>query len=100
MASLAPTHVSFRGEFPTDHSPAHPAGLELADFGQQALQRQSVRVVSRGQTDYSHTVVLAADGRRFDAMVGLVDVTATLGSLLNRSASWVDFGLKGRHSSR
>jgi hypothetical protein len=69
----APTHVSFRGAFPKDHSPTHPAGRELADVLERAFRSQRLKVRERGQTDYSHTFVLECGGRRFSAMLGVVD---------------------------
>ena len=66
------THASFRGDFPKDHSPEGPAGHELADLLSSKLTEQGF-VVRRGETDYSHEMVIHSSGARFNVMVGLVD---------------------------
>jgi hypothetical protein len=65
-------HVSFRAEFPREHSPAAPAGSELLDQIERQLPQHGIDVLSRWHTDYSHCLLLGVNGVSFKLELGYV----------------------------
>ncbi len=78
----ASDHVSFNGNYSTEHCPAMPAGKELTDLLETELKDKGIIILFRYQTDYSHGVELSVSGVKFYVELGTVG---------DESANWLAF---------
>jgi hypothetical protein len=82
----ASDHVSFDGEYNTEHTPSEPAGKEIVSYLAQAFVADGLNLLSTYQTDYSHGLMLSLDGAKFYVEVGMVG---------DKDANWLAyFGLR------
>ncbi len=73
MTKLCPNHVSFKGKFGREHTPASPAGADIMLILRAALEERAVVVLSSYLTDYSHGLILLVDRTKFFLELGLVE---------------------------
>jgi len=83
---LASDHVSFDGDYNTQHTPSEPAGKEIIEQLSSSLVGKGINTVSRYKTDYSQGIIVSVLGTKYYIEAGPVG---------DENANWLAyFGLR------